>query len=311
MLKQRARDRIYKRAVGALVLGSAIALLLVLRMYQQASGPFDQSFRLAAISPRAHGLELDSPVTMAGIKIGRVIGIGVTPENTVKLELEVQGKYRDKVREDSVATLSRPLIGSSFIDLSMGSPNQPEIPSGAYIGLTTLPDINDVVSSMAPKLEKIDAILDNVNVASHDFKQLIKKVSSDIEPLDRSMQHVEKTAREASEAAARVNQAAAQTRQLVTDAAQATAQLNAILADVKQGSARVDTLTKRADNILANGEAISLELRNVAPQIAPVVDAGRDTLNEADDVLRAAKNSIFLRGNVPPPEAGTLPAGPR
>ena len=311
MLKQRARDRLYKRAVGALVLASAITLVFVLRMYQQASGPFDQSFRLLAVSPRAHGLELDSPVTMAGIKIGRVIGIGVTPENTVKLEMEVQGQYRDKVRDDSVASLTRPLIGSAFIDISMGSPTLPEIPSKGYIGLTMLPDINDVVASIAPKLEKIDAILDNVTVASSDFKRLIKQVSADLAPLDRSLQHVEKTTREASEAAAKINQAAAQAKTLVDEASQATAQVNAILADVKQGSVRVDSLTRRADNILANGETISTDLKAVAPQIVPLLDAGRDTLNEADDVLRAAKNSIFLRGSAPQPPAGTLPVSPR
>ncbi|HET6718098.1 MAG TPA: MlaD family protein [Rhodocyclaceae bacterium] len=311
MLKQRARDRLYKRAVGALVLASVLTLVIVLRMYQQASGPFDQSFRLLAVSPRAHGLEIDSPVTMAGIKIGRVLGIGVTPENTVKLELEVQGKYRDKVRDDSLATLSKPLIGSSFIDVSMGSPNLPEIPSGQYIALTTLPDINDVVASIGPKLDKIDAILDNVTTASADFKMLIQKVGSDIDPLSRSMKNVEKTTREAAEAAARVNQATAQIKPLLDEAKQATTQVNAILSDVKQGSARVDSLTQRADTILANGEVISQELKLAAPQIVPVLDAGRDTLNEADDVLRAAKNSIFLRGSVPPTPTETLPASPR
>ena len=311
MLKQRARDRLYKRAVGALVLASVVTLVVVLRMYQKASGPFDQSFRLAAVSPRAHGLEIDSPVTMAGIKIGRVIGIGVTPENTVRLELEVQGKYRDKVRDDSLASLSKPIIGSAFIDISMGSPQVPEIPSGHYIALTTLPDINDVVASIAPKLEKIDAILDNVNAASARFKQLVSQVGQDIEPLDRSMKNVEKTTREAAEAAGRVNQAVAQVKQVVAEANQATTQVNAILADVKQGSNRVDSLTSRADNILANGEAISHELKKAAPQIVPVLDAGRDTLNEADDVLRAAKNSIFLRGSAPLPTADPLPASPR
>lgn len=311
MLKQRARDRLYKRAVGALVLASVLTLVIVLRMYQQASGPFDQSFRLLAVSPRAHGLEIDSPVTMAGIKIGRVLSIGVTPENTVKLELEVQGKFRDKVRDDSLATLSKPLIGSSFIDVSMGSPNLPEIPSGQYIALTTLPDINDVVASIGPKLDKIDAILDNVTTASADFKILIQKVGSDIDPLSRSMKNVENTTREAAEAAAKVNQATAQIKPLLDEAKQATTQVNAILADVKQGSARVDSLTQRADTILANGEVISQELKQAAPQIVPVLDAGRDTLNEADDVLRAAKNSIFLRGNVPPTPTETLPASPR
>jgi phospholipid/cholesterol/gamma-HCH transport system substrate-binding protein len=318
MLKQRARDRLYKRAVGALVLASVLVLIYVLRLYQQTAGPFDQSFRLQAIAPRAHGLEIDSPVTMAGLKIGRVIGISVTPENTIKLELEMQGKYHERVRDDSLASLSRPLIGSSFIDISMGTPSRPEIPSGGYIGLTTLPDINDVVAGLAPKLEKVDAILDNVTLASADFKALIRQVGQDVEPLKRSMVNVEKTTAEAAAAAAAakalvagVDRTVGEARQAVADAGKAVGQLNAILADVKQGTARVDTLVGRADNILANGEAISADLKNVAPQIVPVLDAGRDALGEADDVLRAAKNNILLRGNLPPASTQTLPASPR
>jgi ABC-type transporter Mla subunit MlaD len=314
MLKPRARDRLFKRAVGLFVLTSALVLVFVLRMYQQAAGPFDDSIRLLAVAPRADGLEVDSPVTMYGVKIGRVVGIAVTPEQNVKLEFEVQGRYRDKVRGDSKATLSRPLIGSAFIDISMGTPAKAQLAPGASIELTRVPDINDVVAGIPQKLEKVDTVLANVAVASDEFKTLARKVAASGGPVDNSLANAEKITREAAEAATKVNHALSKAQPAVDDAVKAAAQVNAILADVKQGTARVDGLTQKTDAILSNAEALSADLKNQAPplirdvgqQVSPILDAGRDALTEADDVLRAAKNSFLLRGSIPPPPPGPL-----
>lgn len=310
MLKPRARDRLFKRAVGFLVLASALTLVFVLRMYQQAAGPFDDSMRLRAQTPRADGLEIDSPVTMHGVKIGRVVGIQVRADKTVGLEFEIQGAYRTKLRADSRATLTRPLIGSSFVDISMGSSDLAALGPGAAIELTRQPDINDVVAGIPEKLEKIDAVLGNINAASADLRNLARKVAADGGPVDRSLANAERITREAAEAATKVNQALTRVQPAIDDAVKATQQVNAILADVKQGTARVDGLTQKTDAILSDAQAVSAELRGSAPQlvqsVGPVLDAGRDALSEADDVLRAAKNSFLLRGNVPPPPPGPL-----
>ena len=310
MLKPRARDRLFKRAVGLFVLASALVLVFVLRMYQKAAGPFDDSVRIQAVTPRADGLEVDSPVTMHGVKIGRVVGIAVTPERTVQLELEVQGRFRDKVRGDSRATLTRPLIGSAFIDISMGTPSTPELAAGKAIDLTRLPDINDVVAGIPQKLEKVDTVLSNVTVATDELKNLARKVASAGGPVDNSLANAEKITREAAEAASKVNQALSKVQPAIDDAVKATKQVNEILADVKQGTARVDGLTQKTDAILSNAQALSSDLKTVAPplvqQIGPVLDAGRDALSEADDVLRAAKNSFLLRDSAPPPPPGPL-----
>ena len=311
MLKQRARDRLYKRAVGFLVLASVLVLLFVLRMYQQAAGPFDDSIHIHAVTPRADGIEIDSPVTMVGIKIGRVIGINVTEDRKVDLELEIQGQYKVKVRGDSKATLSKPIIGSAFIDITIGSPEQAALKTGAMVDLVRLPDLNDVVAELPSKLQKVDTVLGNVIAATEEVKTLAKKVSADGGALDNSLKNVEKITKEAAESAGKVNQTLTKVQPAVDDALKATKQVNAILDDVKTGTARVDGMTQKTDAILVNAEGMSRDLRGVTPQIVPVLNATQDVLSEADDVLRSAKNSVLLRESTPPAAPGPLPASSR
>jgi phospholipid/cholesterol/gamma-HCH transport system substrate-binding protein len=315
MLKQRARDRIFKRTVGFLVVASAVALILFLRMYQQAAGPFKDTFRLIGTVARADGVEVDSPVTLAGLKIGRVSNLNITDDNQVRLDLEIRAGYHDKIRLDSKSTLNKPLIGSAFVDISMGSPTLERVADGARIPMTRTPDINDLVATLPPKLEKIDAVLANVASASESLRQVARDVAAKGGPFDSTLQNVQRTTQEAAEAAAKVNRTLAQTQKVVADTGDAVTRINGILADVQKGTARVDSVTQRVDNVLANTEKISQDFRTLAPQLAqdlsPVIESSRDTLNEADDVLRAAKNSFLLRGNLPPPPAGPLPASVR
>lgn len=310
MLKPRTRDRLYKRAVGFFVIASALTLVVILRMYQQAAGPFDDSKRLSAVTLRADGLEIDSPITMLGVKIGRIVSITVRDDRTVHLELDIQGRFADRVRSDSLATLTRPLFGPALIDISMGSPSATQLVPGAPIALTRIPDINDVVAGMPQKLEKMDTVLANVTAASEDFRNLARKVAASGGPVDHSLANAEKITREAAEAATRVNQALVRVQPALDDAVKAAGQVNAILTDVKQGTARIDDMTRKTEAILSNVETLSVELKTHVPpavqNLGPVLDASRDALSEADDVLRAAKNSVLLRFSAPPPPAGPL-----
>lgn len=315
MLKQRARDRVFKRAVGFLFVASAIALILFLRMYQQTAGPFKDTFRLSGTVPRADGIEIDSPVTLAGIKIGRVSNISLGANDQVVLNLEILASYHEKIRADSKAIVNKPIIGSAFVAISMGSLTQEKIANRARIEMTRAPDINDLVATLPPKLEQIDVVLANVTAASESLKQVAKSVTEAGGPLDNSLKNIEKTTREAATVTTRVGATLTSVQRIIEDTGASVSQVNAVLADIKQGTARVDAITLKVDNVLSNVQTISEDLKHVTPQLAqqlpPVIDAGRDTLNEADDVLRAAKNSIFLRGNVPPPPSGPLPVTTR
>ena len=315
MAQQRDRDRFYKRSVGVLVIFSVLAVLVMLRLYQQTAGPFRDTLRLSATLPRADGVTADTPVTLAGLKIGRVGSVSLADDNRVRLELIIESRVADRVRTDSRAVLTRPLIGAPFIDIVIGSADKPRLEAGAEIAAVRAPDLNDLVSTLPLRLVAIDAILDNAQALTSDLRRTTRTLTAADGPVELAFRDIARVSAEASQAAAQLNRTLADVRRVVAETGHAIETTNAALGDVRVLAADLRPLGPRAGEVagslersLANVEAVTAGLRAIGPQLGPAVPAGQDALEEANDVLRAAKGSSLLRGNLPPP-AG-MPAAP-
>lgn len=314
MAQQRDRDRFYKRSVGVLVIFSVLAVLVMLRLYQQTAGPFRETLQLSATLPRADGVSADTPVTLAGLKVGRVASVGLAEDNRVRLELIIEARVGDRIRGDSRAVLTRPLIGAPFVDIVIGSAAQPRLESGSEIPAIRAPDLNDFVATLPSRLVAVDAVLDNAQSLTADLRRMTKSLSAPGGPIEHSFRQLARATDEAAKATAQLNHALADVRRVVAETGRAVETTNAGLADLRGLAADLRPLGPKSAEIagslersLANVEALSAELRNLGPQIGPTVAAGQSAIEEADDVLRAAKGSFLLRGNLPPP-VGAPPA---
>ena len=89
------------------------------------------------------GLKVGDPVEIAGVKVGRVDGLGLADERA-RLELRLQDGV--KLQEDVIASVrSRGLIGDKFILISPGASDK-LIPAGGKIRETdSPPDITDLI----------------------------------------------------------------------------------------------------------------------------------------------------------------------
>lgn len=311
MLKQRARDRMYKRAVGVLVIASALGLLVFLRLYQQTAGQFRAPLQLHAITERADGLAIDAPVTMAGLRIGRVRNIQLTADGRIRLDLDIERLHAERLRGDSRATISRPLIGATTVDISIGTDGQPPLADGAALPASRTPDLNDVIATLPDRLTKVDAVLADLAAVSADLRRTTRDVTAPGGPLERTLAHAEAVARRADAASGQLAPAVAEARAVIRDTGKAVGDAQATLADVRASAAHLPAMAEKLDASINDVRAITEALRTAAPEVAPLVAAGRDTLGEADDVLQAAKNSFLLRGNLPPPPAAPKVPTPR
>jgi ABC-type transporter Mla subunit MlaD len=318
MSQPRDRDRLYKRSVGVLVIFSVLAVLVMLRLYQQTAGPFHATLTLRATLPRADGVAVDTPVTLAGLKVGRVSGIGLTDDNRVRLDLVIEARVSERIRQNSRAVLMRPLIGAAFVDIEAGSGNSPVLADGAEITAVRAPDLNDLATTLPQRLVAVDAILDNAQALTADLRRTTRELTAKNGPIDRSVARVEQLTVNAAEAAARLNRTLDEVRRVVAETGTAIDSANLALADARGLIGELRPLGPRSVEIassiersLANVEAVSAELRALGPQLAPTVAAGQVALEEADDVLRAARNSFLLRGNLPPPAAAPGAPVPR
>ena len=89
------------------------------------------------------GLKIGDPVEIAGVKVGRVEGLGLADERA-RLELRLQDNV--KLQEDVIASVrSRGLIGDKFVLISPGASDKLIPPGGKIRETDSPPDITDLI----------------------------------------------------------------------------------------------------------------------------------------------------------------------
>lgn len=97
------------------------------------------------------GLAQGSPVQLNGVVVGRVEDIelsGDVEQTLLRVRVEIESKYRDRLRADSVARIkSLGLLGDKFVQVVSGSSNQPVIEPGGEIPADQPTDVDSLIRS--------------------------------------------------------------------------------------------------------------------------------------------------------------------
>lgn len=306
MPNNRARDRLYKRAVGLLVVTSLLLVILVMRSYQNTERILGTSFQLSAQVNRVDGLQVDAHVTMAGLKVGKVHSIDLLPDKTARVTMSVELRYQSLVRTDSVATLAKPIIGATVVDISIGTPTLPQVNDGGSIRLLVRPDLGEVVAELPAKLERVDRALDNLVAITDMTRASVQRMTKADGPLDAALADAKTSAQNVRIASESLKAVMGDVRGLAAAGTMAAGQAQDVLRDVRSFTVRAGDMGESLQRTLANTEAISSGLRNMVPQISSTVHAAQGASEEADKVLRAASNSFLLGGPKAAPAAPVL-----
>lgn len=108
----------------ALVLGSALYVLY-------ARGVFESTQKLVLISEDSEGVVVGMNMTFSGFPIGRVQGIELAGDGKARILIDVASKDAHWLRESSVFTLVRGLVGSTNIRAYTGVQSDPPLADGA------------------------------------------------------------------------------------------------------------------------------------------------------------------------------------
>jgi phospholipid/cholesterol/gamma-HCH transport system substrate-binding protein len=306
MLKHRARDRIYKRAVGLLVVGSLVLVLLVMRSYQNTERFLGRSFQLHAQVKNVNGLEVDAHVSMAGLKVGKVHAIDLMPDKTARLTMDVELRYQNLVRTDSVATLTKPIIGATVVDIGIGTPSQPQIADGGDIALLARADLGEVVAALPAKLERVDQALANLVAITDMTRASVQRITKPQGPLDAALADAKASARNVRLASETLQGVLTDVRGVAAASTVAAGQAQDVLRDMRGFTAQTAGMGESLQRTLGHAEALSSGLRDMLPQLGSAVHAAQGASEEADKVLRAASNSFLLGGPKPAPAAPVL-----
>jgi len=253
-------------ALATLIAAAALYLLY-------ARGAFEPKQQVALLADDAEGIRVGTELSFSGFPIGRVRRIELTKEGTARIVVDVRQDEAHWLRESSVFTLNRNLVGGTSLRAYSGILTDPPLPDGAERKL--------LVGDASAELPKL------VSQARELLANLTALTSSD-GALAQSLANVQ-------EATARLKgpQGAAglvfgnekDARKLVA----AIDRANALLARLDGVAAKAGGLVGNADTQLFGADGVMPRTRAAVGELdAALVDA-RTALKHLDEVLGETK----------------------
>ncbi len=117
---------------AALLLLAVVLLVGVSALYLlYARGVFDRTQRLVLLADDSEGVVVGMDMTFAGFPLGRVSGIELSPQGEVRILVDIPRKDAHWLRQSSIFTLERGLVGGTRIRAFSGMLDDPPLPDGA------------------------------------------------------------------------------------------------------------------------------------------------------------------------------------
>lgn len=312
-------QRKYETIVGIFVVGSLAALLVMVLIIAQQERLWEKHVEYRAVFKNISGLKEGSEVRLAGVTVGNIKKIVIDTQGQIIVTFEVIGKYSSRVRQDSRATIGfQGLLGDKSLDLSAGSPEQPEIAAGGQVASVEPWDITELLAKATPTLENVTKILNNLASIS--------------ESLTKPGGNFEKSMEEVRQIVAKINAGQGSLGQLLNDpalyreSAQTVAGIRkltgaleeskgalgalvndpAFKADLQKTFTNLQEATSRFPELVKKAEDFVQQLQRAGKGLPGLVNSGAAMADDVDKAAKAAQKSWLLRRNVPKPQERTI-----
>ena len=116
------RQKNLELMVGLFVaLGLAAFLLLALKVSDLTRIGENEGYRITARFENIGGLKVRAPVTVGGVRIGRVVGIALDPQSyEAVVTLSIDPQYHQLPTDSSASILTSGLLGEQYVGLEPG-----------------------------------------------------------------------------------------------------------------------------------------------------------------------------------------------
>lgn len=108
--------------VGLFVVAGVAALgFLAFKVGSFSGGEFGETYTLTARFSNVGGLTTKAPVSLAGVRIGRVSAIRIDPSNyDAVVDMSIDSRYQNLPLDTSASILTQGLLGAQFVGLEAG-----------------------------------------------------------------------------------------------------------------------------------------------------------------------------------------------
>ena len=137
---------------------------------------FKNEYKLTTSFDSIGELREGNPVKLAGYDIGKVSKISIGDR---KIEVQFNVKKEVGIRKDSVASINlTSLLGTSYINLTFGSPQSPLAVAGDVLSSQNPTDINQILAKVESAVGSIDGALGGLDVFGSNREQLTNIVKN-------------------------------------------------------------------------------------------------------------------------------------
>ncbi|SDM37747.1 phospholipid/cholesterol/gamma-HCH transport system substrate-binding protein [Oryzisolibacter propanilivorax] len=266
----------------ALVVGSALYL-----MY--ARGVFEPTQRLVLVTDDSEGVGVGMDVTFSGFPIGRVRSLGLAEGGEVRIVVDVAQREAHWLRESSVFTLVRGIVGGTTIKAYSGVLTDPPLPDGAQRPvlrgdataeiprlmadarqlLENLTQLTDADSALGASLGQVRTLTERLNGPGGALGVLTgeggdaKKIMATLERTNQLLARLDGIAAKAD----RQVFGHGQDPGLVPEVRSAVVQLNGLLGDARRSLTRVDAVLAEAQAVGANAREATTDLSTLRAEV--------------------------------------------
>lgn len=272
--KDDAPDNLELKA--ALLLGLFVALVAATVLYLlYARGTFDATQRLVLVADDSEGVRVGMDMSFSGFPIGRVRRIELAADGSARILIDVPVKDAKWLRESSVFTLARSLVGGASLKAYSGVLTDPPLPDGAERRVL----VGDATAEL-PRLVS----------ETRDLIQNLSRLTASDSALALSLANVQTLTGQVAERASGPRGASG----LLLGDADAK-KVGTALDRVNLLLARIDGLTAKADAQLLGPQGLVGEGRATVVQLGGLLGDARETLKKVDALLGEAQ---AVAGNV-------------
>ena len=259
----------------ALVAGSALYLLY-------ARGAFEPTQPLVLISDDSEGVSVGMDMSFSGFPIGRVRRIELAGDGNVRILIDVARRDAHWLRESSVFTLVRGLVGGTTIKAYSGVLADPPLAAGAERPVlrgdatAEIPQLMATARQLLDNLQQLSAPDSALNDTLAQVRQLTQRLNAPggalgvlmgneqdarkvLQTLERTQQLLARMDAVVARADRQVFGAAGQPG-LVAELRATVAQVNGLLQDTRQSLAHVDAVLAEAQAVGANAREATADL---------------------------------------------------
>jgi len=320
---------------GIFVLATLALLLVVVVFLGRHENVFEKHYQIAGLFNSAGGLQQGAEVQLAGINVGSVNAIEFGPQKRVKVKMRIKQSEQKRIRTDSIATIrTMGLMGDQFIEITVGSQNEPMIPNGGLIKTRERFELTDLAQIAEPAVKDLAKIIQNLLVLTDSLvarSNELDAIVDNITDLSNGLQQGKGTigALLKSDAIYRnlteILDATAITiknfEEVSRNAGQASAELPALLKEARLSLNYFDKFSEKADRaatdalpiiqaahavmqdieiIVSNLKPVSEEMKNAGPRLGPLLESAQTGISEARQLLRELEHSWLLGGSREP-----------